>query len=131
MAQIAPVDYERYAVLIAPSVIPTRVPSHGTPELRVPEEIDPKTVDYSLHEGPPFNSKAELAVPPPVALPAATSGHAALASTYMPPMPPSLNPPPVLPTFMAGKENTPSPSTVTGLYEKTQETLGKTVNLRG
>lgn len=128
MVQIAPIDYERYAVLIAPSAIPVYTPSYGAPELRVPEEIDPKTVDFGLHEGPPFNSKAELAVPPPVALPAATSGHAALASTYMPP---SLSPPPVLPTFMAGKENTPSPSTVTGLYEKTQETIGKTVNLRG
>ena len=128
MAQIAPIDYERYAVLIAPAVIPINAPSHGAPELRVPEEIDPKTVDYSLHEGPPFNSKAELAAPPPVALPVATSGHAALASTYMPP---PLSAPPILSTFMVGKENTPSPSTVTGLYEKTQETIGKTVNLRG
>ena len=128
MVQIAPIDYERYAVLIAPSAIPTHAPSYGAPELRVPEEIDPKTVDFGLHEGPPFNSKAELAVPPPVALPVAISGHGALAFTYMPP---SLSAPSVLPTFMVGKENTPSLGTVTGLYEKTQETLGKTVNLRG
>lgn len=129
MALIAPIDYERYAVLISPSAVAVRGSDEATPVARAAEAIDPKLVDFSLQEGPPFSNQAHWSTPPaPADAVTVEVDYGALPSIDFPS---PLNAPTLLPELMQGRENIPTLEIVTKLYEAHPENTGKTVNLMG
>jgi|GEM_PF-5632414 len=129
MTVIAPLNYERYTVVLSPLLMPLETSGFSRSGLREPQTVTPKRTNFDLPGQQPFGVKTKQprsafvtnALPPPLQPgPLTSSGPAS-----------QLNASAFLANLQINRQSSLSPGDVARLYDVTRTSVKYTLNIKG